>query len=143
MPYRYLEEIATADVAFEAWGETVEGMFSAAADALLNIMVDEPAAVAPRQSIAFSLEHEELDLLLFSFLEELVFQKDSRRLMLRVPQIGIAREEGYWRLSATASGEMLDPPRHHPAVDVKAITLYRFSVVCSDGRWTATVVVDI
>ena len=33
MPYRYRDDIATADAAFEAWGDTEEEMIIAAADA--------------------------------------------------------------------------------------------------------------
>ena len=54
-PYRYLEEIATADVAFEAWGATREEAFLAAADATLNTMVEEIGTVAPRERRIFSL----------------------------------------------------------------------------------------
>ena len=41
MPYRYLENIAIADAAFEAWGETMEEMFMAAADAAVNVKDEE------------------------------------------------------------------------------------------------------
>ncbi|MGO9315027.1 MAG: archease [Syntrophobacteraceae bacterium] len=33
MPFEFHDEIATADVAFEAWGQTIEEMFIAAAEA--------------------------------------------------------------------------------------------------------------
>ena len=39
MPFRFQDEIATADVAFEAWGETQEELFISGAAALLRTMV--------------------------------------------------------------------------------------------------------
>ena len=39
MPYRYLEDIATADVAFEARGKDLAELFMAAAEATMNVMV--------------------------------------------------------------------------------------------------------
>ena len=33
MPFEFHDEIATTDVAFEAWGQTIEEMFIAAAEA--------------------------------------------------------------------------------------------------------------
>ena len=45
MPYRYLDDIATADVAFEATGKTIEEMFIAAADATMNVMVGELGSI--------------------------------------------------------------------------------------------------
>ncbi|MBI4793908.1 MAG: archease, partial [Deltaproteobacteria bacterium] len=37
MPFEYLDDVATSDVAFQAWGETVEELFVAAADAVMNV----------------------------------------------------------------------------------------------------------
>ena len=34
MPYEFLEDVATADIAFRAWGETLEETFVAAATAV-------------------------------------------------------------------------------------------------------------
>ena len=43
MPYEYLEDVATADIAFRAWEPTLEGVFVAAADATMNVMVEDLA----------------------------------------------------------------------------------------------------
>lgn len=40
MPYRFLEDIATADIAFEARGETLEEVFTAVAEATMNVMIE-------------------------------------------------------------------------------------------------------
>jgi SHS2 domain-containing protein len=98
-PYRYLEEIATADVAFEARGATLEEMFLAAADATLNTMVEEIGTVAPRERRAFSLAADALDLLLFELLQELVYLKDAERLLLRARGIRTATAPGRRRES--------------------------------------------
>ena len=41
MPYHYLDDVAIADIAFEAYGESKEEMFIAASDALMNVMVED------------------------------------------------------------------------------------------------------
>lgn len=143
MPYRYLEEIATADVAFEAWGGSQEEMFAAAADALANVMVADLSSIAPAQEIPISLEHEAVDLLLFNFLQELIYLKDARRLLLRISHTAILRTTSAFALHAVARGEKIDPQRHHLIVDVKAVTLHRFEVAHRDGGWRATVILDI
>ncbi len=143
MPYRFLEDIATADVAFAAWGETREELFSAAAEALLRTMVEETAAVEPRDEVSVSLEHAELDLLLFDFLSELVFLKDARRLLLRPCSLRIDGSDGGYRLEAVMKGERIAPLRHRPLVDVKGVTLHRLAVDLVDGEWQGTVVLDI
>ena len=143
MPYRYLEDVAIADAAFEAWGSSREEMFSAAADALLNVMLDDPAVVRPDQSQEVRLENGDLEMLLFDFLNELIFFKDARHLLLRVASIAIAREGETFTLQATLRGEPVDRLRESLHADVKAVTLHRFRVEERDGAWRAEVVLDI
>lgn len=143
MPFRFNDEISTADVAFEAWGETQEELFISSAAALLRTMAEAPERVARLQVLTVLLEHEELDMLLFSFLQELIFYKDARRLLLHADRVQIEEREGIFRLEATLSGEQIDAGRHRLLVDVKAVTLHRFKVVFGDNRWKAVVVLDV
>jgi len=142
-PYRYLEEIATADVAFEAWGATPEETFLAAADATLNTMVEEIGTVAPLERRVFSLAAESLDLLLFELLQELVYHKDAERLLLRVRDLRIEETGSGYRLHANAIGETIDRGRHPLLADVKAVTLHRLSVEKTPSGWRAVVVLDV
>jgi protein archease len=143
MPYRFLEDIAIADVAFEALGETAEEIFTAAADALLNVMVEDPEMVQEKEAVDISLESHSVEMLLFDFLNELIYYKDSRRLLLRAASAEISHDDGNWRLTAVASGEPLDTARHPLVVDVKAVTFHRFKVEESAAGWRAIVVLDI
>jgi len=143
MPYRYLPDIATADIAFEATGASREEMFAAAADALMNVMVADLTTIRPVQEREIVLEHGDLDLLLFGFLQELVYYKDARRLLLRPAAIAITDRGVTLKLQAALRGEEIDTGRHPMVVDVKAVTLHRFAVEHRDGTWRATVVLDI
>jgi len=143
MPFRFLEEIATADVAFEAWGDTLQELFISSAEALLGTMTAAPEQVARGEDLIIRLEHEELDLLLFSFLQELIFYKDARRLLLHADQVRIEEREGLFRLEAQVSGERIDAGRHRLLVDVKAVTLHRFQLQFGDNIWKAVVVLDV
>jgi SHS2 domain-containing protein len=143
MPFRYLQHIATADIAFEAWGKDLPELFRSAADAVTNTMVSDLESITPGKKLEFDVSHEELDLLLFNFLQELVYFKDAQKLLLRVPEVSIRRGESGYTLKASAFGEELDAEKHHLIVDVKAITLYRFEVRRVGSGWEATVVVDV
>ncbi|MDP2983319.1 MAG: archease [Candidatus Latescibacter sp.] len=143
MPYRYLEDIAAADAAFEATGETLEDLFTACADALMNVMVENLESIRSKRSLEVSLDEESLEMLLFGLLEELVYYKDAEQLLLRVKKINVATGAEHYKLEAILSGEKINPEKHHLLVDVKAVTLHRFRVVKTDGAWKATVVVDI
>ena len=142
-PYRYLEGIATADVAFEAWGATKEETFLAAADATLNTMVEEIGTVAPRERREISVAADSLDLLLFELLQELVYHKDAARLLLRVRDLRIEEAGSGYRLHAEATGETIDPAKHALLADIKAVTLYRLAVERTPDGWRAVVVLDV
>jgi SHS2 domain-containing protein len=143
MPYTYLEEIGTADIAFEATGRDLPELFSAAADATTNVMIDNIEAVESRETRQIELSNEKLDMLLFYVLQELIFLKDAERLLLRMREVHIdERDENYF-LKATAEGEPLDAERHHQRADVKAVTLHDFSVERTERGWKARVLLDI
>ena len=84
-----------------------------------------------------------MDLLLFDLLPELIYYKDSEKLMLRVNQARVQAEARPYVLGAIAHGETLDPERHHPRVDVKAVTLHHFRLEKTEQGWCASVILDI
>ncbi len=143
MPYRYREDIATADIAFEAWGKTLEEMFVAAADATMNVMVGDLDSIADRERRMIEVRSDEIDMLLFELLQELIFFKDADMLLLRIPAVTIEKERDHLVLTGEAYGEKIDPSKHELIVDVKAVTLHRFEAKKIEKRWQATVVLDI
>ena len=143
MPYEFLEDIATADIAFQAWGANLEAVFKAAGDAVINTMIDNLEAIALVETRTFNLEDDAIDLLLFNFLQEFVYYKDSELLLLRAQQVEIEEKESVYYLTAVTQGERLDRDRHHQRVDVKAITLHRFQLERTNEGWQALVILDI
>ena len=143
MPYKYLEDIGTADIAFEATGRDLPELFMSAADATMNVMIDNFEAIEPRETRCIDLKNDEIDMLLFDFLQELNYFKDAERLLLRVREMQIEEKGGAYSLKATAAGEPLDAGRHQQRADVKAVTLHDFRVERTEGGWRAGVILDI
>ena len=144
MPYHYLEEFGTADIAFEATGRDLSELFSDAADATTNVMIDNIEAIQPRETRQIELSNEKLDMLLFDLLQELIFLKDAERLLLlRIREVQIDKRNDIYFLKATAEGEPLDAERHHQRADVKAVTLHDFFVEQTEDGWKARVLLDI
>jgi SHS2 domain-containing protein len=143
MPYRYLEEEATADVAFEAWGDSLEDVFASAGEALTGVMVRDTQSISPTQSQAVHLASDRLDLLLYKFLEELLYLKDTRQFLATRSTVQVKQADGSWSLTAVVSGEPLDPSRHEQIVDVKAVTMHDLWVRLDGQSWRAHVVLDI
>jgi SHS2 domain-containing protein len=143
MPYTYLENIGTADIAFEATGRDLPELFRDAADATTNVMIDNIVAIQPRETRQIELSNDKLDMLLFDLLQELIFFKDAERLLLRIREVQITERNENYFVKATAEGELLDADRHHQRADVKAVTLHDFSVKRTNGGWKARVLLDI
>ena len=143
MPYEFLDDIATADIAFRAWGADLEEVFKAAGDAVINTMIDNLEAIAPHETRTVTLDNDALDLLLFNFLQEFVYYKDSELLLLRPKSIQIDEQENNYHLTAITQGEVLDRDRHYQRVDVKAVTLHRFTLERTEDGWAALVILDI
>jgi SHS2 domain-containing protein len=143
MPYEFVDELTMADLAFRAWGDDLEETFVAAADAVMNAMVENLEAIQPRDTRFLNVEDEALEMLLFNFLQELVYYKDAEQLLLRIQELRIVDDHQPYSLQATVVGEPIDPNRHHMRVDVKAVTLHHFSLTQTEHGWEATVILDI
>jgi SHS2 domain-containing protein len=115
----------------------------AAADATMNVMIDNLDAIEPRETRHIELMNDKLDMLLFDFLQEFVYFKDAERLLLRVHEVSIHENDGKFSLNAKTAGEPLHAARHHQRADVKAVTLHNFSVEKQDDGWKARVLLDI
>jgi SHS2 domain-containing protein len=142
MPYKYLEEIGTADIAFEATERDLSELFRDAADATTNVMIDNIEAIQPRETRQIELSNDKLDMLLFDLLQELLFLKDAERLLLRMRQLEIEEKDEKLFLHGIAEGEPLDTERHHQRADVKAVTLHDFSRIAEHSVFSAGLKLD-
>jgi SHS2 domain-containing protein len=143
MPYKYLEDIGTADIAFEATGRDLPELFTSAANATMNVMIENLDTIEPRKTRRIELKNNEIDMLLFDFLQELIYFKDAERLLLRVREMLIGEKDDAYFLKATTAGEALDAGRHEQRADVKAVTLHDFRVEKTESGWKVRVLLDI
>jgi len=143
LPYTYLDNLTTADVAFQATGETPEEMFISAAQATMAVMVPDLDSIDNLQTRRIYLKDDAIDMLLFQFLQELIFFKDAESLLLKVESVKIEQGNNQYELSAELGGEAADPDKHELVVDVKAVTLHKFQVAQTPDGWQAVVILDI
>ncbi|MGH7828966.1 MAG: archease [Candidatus Binatia bacterium] len=143
MPYEFLEEVAVADIAFKAWGKDLPELFVAAAGATLNVMVEDLDSIRPVEERKMKFENDALDMLLFDFLQELIYYKDAEELLLKVERVTLEEKDARFFVAAHARGEKIDPSRHRLRVDVKAVTLHQFRIEANNQGWEAQVILDI
>jgi SHS2 domain-containing protein len=129
----------TADLGLRVRTADLETLFIEAAQALFGAILDDPAAVEPRQMVAIELENADTDYLLFDWLNELLYRFDTQHLVFGRFEVHIQGD----RLHGQAWGEALDEWRHRLAHEVKAITYHGLRVEQEEAGWLAEVIVDI
>jgi SHS2 domain-containing protein len=127
-----------ADVGVRGFGSTVAEAFEQAALAMTAVVTDLEA-VEPREAVAIECEAPDHELLLAEWLNALVFEMATRRMLFGRFSVQL---EGT-RLRAQAWGERVDAARHHPAVEIKGATYTALRVAQESGEWVAQTVVDV
>lgn len=143
MPYRFLEDIAIADVAFEATGRTMRELFESAALAVTNTMIKNLDSIDGRTKTKIEVTADNIEMLLFNFLQELVFLKDAKKLLFNKFEIVPFKKGEKWQLKTFAYGEKLDAKKHELLADIKAVSLHNFKVEETKTGWKADVILDV
>ncbi|MBU5537508.1 MAG: archease [Candidatus Aenigmatarchaeota archaeon] len=143
MPYKFLEDVAIADVAFEATGKTLKELFESAALAITSTQVKDLKSVEHKVEKDIEVESDNIEMLLFNFLQELIFYKDAELLLFSKFDLEIFPENKKWKLKSKAYGEKLDMKKHELLVDVKAVSLHQFKVEETKEGWKANVIIDV
>ena len=144
MPYQYIPDLTSADVAFQASGKTVEEMFASAGVALLGVMVRDPKKISPKIKYKIVKENSNIERLLFDFLDEIIFLKDAEQMFFSKFEIKITMfAEDKIKLNAIAYGEKINPKKHDTVIDAKAVTMHHFKVEKTEEGWRCQVVIDV
>jgi SHS2 domain-containing protein len=139
--YIFLDDIATADVAIESRGDTLEELFSASAMATFEVMADT-SGIQPEIKKVLHLENSEIDGLLFDWLAEIIYLKDAEYMLFGKYNIKITKNSNY-QLDAEILGEEINQSKHDLRCDVKAITFHLFDVYEKDDKWISRFILDI
>jgi SHS2 domain-containing protein len=128
-----------ADIGVRGRGSTLAEAMANAALALTSVVTD-PAGVGERLAVEIDCEANDPEVLLFDWLNALVFEMATRHVLFGRYEVAIDRG----RLHARAFGEPVDVERHQPAVEVKGATWTALRVAReADGSWVAECVVDV
>ncbi len=136
-PFRVLEH--TADIGFEAFGQTREEVFRNAGRALMDLMVDLDA-VAPATHVKIKVEGSDAPSLLVNWLSEILYLFDAEQWLFSDFELASLNDRA---LVARAHGEEFDPARHRIKLLVKAITYHQLVLEETADGWRAQVYVDV
>lgn len=135
---RYALREHTADVAVEAWGETLGDAFAAVADGMAAAMCDSVPAGGERFEVEVVAEGPEAAL--FDYLDELIYERDVRDVLPVDNRATVDRRGDEWVVNGSARGVPLAAVE---AREVKAVTYSEMALEERDGGWRAYVVLDV
>lgn len=129
----------TADIGLRILTPELPSLFVEAGQALFSMIVPDLDSVAGQQTVEVEVAGNQLDYLLFDWLNELLYLFESRQLLLS--QFDVQMTDG--GLRAQCRGETMDPDRHRLEHEVKAITYHGLKLQRQDDGYLAEVIVDI
>ena len=128
-----------ADIGVRGFGATHAQAFEQAALALTAVAVDI-RSVRAKKSVRIRCEGKDEELLLVDWLNAVIYEMATGRMLFSRFEVRLSAGI----LEARAWGEKVDPPRHRPAVEVKAATYHELAVRRQkDGTWIAQCVIDV
>jgi len=140
--FEYLEH--TADAKFRAYGATLGECFENSAKAMANV-VCVLEKIEAKEETEISAEAESSEDLLHKFLENLLFEIETREMLYSEFKIEIGNDRTKWFLKCVARGEAINLERHSIKSEIKAVTWHEFFLRkdAEKNLWVAQVIVDI
>ncbi|TAK09055.1 MAG: archease [Candidatus Manganitrophaceae bacterium] len=138
--FQLLEEIATGEMSLVVRGDSLEGLFRAAARGLFETMVDTEA-VRPEIGKELLLSADSIDRLLYRWLSELIQWRDRENLYFSFFEVQIERGARH-RMQGVVMGELNDPTRHPARNEVTAVRPHPFQIVREGDAWQVSVLLD-
>lgn len=127
-----------ADIGVRGFGNDPAEAFEQAALAMSAIITDL-SLIEPSEEINITCEEADQELLLADWLNALVFEMATRKMLFSRFEVSI--EDGL--LKARVWGQPINVKRHQPAVEIKGATYTELAIYQSQGQWVAQCVVDV
>lgn len=136
MKFRFLQH--TADIKFQAYGNSLREAFENSALALFNAIYD--GKVKENKKFKIKVSGNDLENLLYNFLEEILFLIDSKNLLPEKIKI-LKFDEKKFKIDAEIIGD--DAKNYEISMHVKAITYNDMLIKNLKDKFEIQVVLDI
>ena len=140
--FHFLDDVALADLAFDAEGDSVQEVFEAAANAVMEAMADPKTVGATWER---RIEHAGADLaeLLFDGLSDFIYWKDAAGVVFSRAEIAVTQAGAQWKLALLLIGAPVNQATQVLRNDVKGVTKHLYRLHQGNGRWRVRVVLDV
>lgn len=107
---------------------------------MFDLMCDLSTVTSEDKSIEIEVEAEDREALLVEWLNELLYQFETQKVLPRRFEVDVFGEN---RAVGKAFGEALDPERHRCALEVKAVTFHMLKFEKVGDSWEAQIIFDV
>jgi SHS2 domain-containing protein len=133
-------DITTADTAFVAYGKDLNELFTNAALAMFEVMINT-TQVEPKAKRKVKVKGNDLESLMFNWLNALLVYVDAENLAFS--EFDTKTNEKTFSLEAECRGEKIDSKKHETRTVVKSATYHKMEVRKVRNVWQAQVILDI
>jgi SHS2 domain-containing protein len=132
----------TADIGIIAYGKTKRGIFINAAKGMFKIISGGNKTLKENFYDKIKLEADNLEGLLFAWLNELLYISETKLVILNKFEI---KELSDYQIKAEVEGMKINPPSIKIEKEIKAVTYHRLEIKKDkeSGLWRAQVIFDI
>jgi SHS2 domain-containing protein len=136
MSYRVID--VAGDIGLRAEGRTLQECFVNAGLGLYSLITDLNK-IKQKQQIEIEIAEESIEILLVSYLNELIFKFDAYGFIGNAIDLTIERNT----LKALVYGETFDPKKHERRLLIKAATYHNLIIKQENTHWIAEIIFDI
>lgn len=133
-------DITTADVCFIAYGKDLNELFSNAALAMFETIIDTKKVESKVKKV-LEIKGEDMKSLLFDWLNELIFYHGSENLAFS--KFDVKVDKNNFKLKAICWGEEIDLQKHDIRTEVKATTYHKMKIEKVKDEWKTRVILDV
>jgi len=132
----------TADIGIAAYGKTKREVFINAAKGMFEIIAGENKTLKENFCDKIKLEADNLEGLLFAWLNELLYISETKLVVLNKFEI---KDLSNNKIEAEVGGAKINPPSVKIEKEIKAVTYHRLEIIKDEknGLWSAQVIFDI
>ena len=136
--YEFIDH--TADLGILVKGKTLPELFSNAAYAMFDILVENIKKVEPKKSVNIKIIGRDEEDIFFDWLRELLSKFNLEKMVFKDFNIQKIDSTG---LEAIVRGEEVDISRHKLKTELKAVTYHGLELKKRGDIWEAQVIFDI
>ena len=132
----------TADIGIAAYGKNKREVFINAAKGMFEIIAGETKNIKENFYDKIKLEADNLEGLLFAWLNELLYIGETKLIILNKFKI---KELSDFQIKAEVEGMKINPPFVKIEKEIKAVTYHRLEIKKDEesGLWRAQIIFDI